>query len=104
MTLHRFEQERYRSLEVREKELEERLAEKNRQLEAEIAAKRAEMDTREKELEERRKVLNDRDSKHTRRQIFKDIKEKLEDRSATFELTKGTRRLRWFPIRGDHRC
>ena len=45
-------------------------------------------------LNEREKQLDDRNSKHVRRQIRDEIKKNLQGRSEKFHLTSGTRRLR----------
>ncbi len=52
---------------------------------------------REKELDERVKQLDDRDNRHSRRQIRNDIKEELNRRSERFNLTLSTRMKR-YPI------
>lgn len=54
-----------------------------------------ELEHEKRALSERQKTLDDRDSKHARRQIRKDLKQELEDRSSTFKLTEDTNRKRW---------
>jgi len=52
------------------------------------------IDEKQRVLEEREKLLDDRDSKHARRQIRKEIKKIIEDRNKEFSLTKGTNKKR----------
>lgn len=55
---------------------------------------------REGELEARKKQIDDRDSRHARRQLQTDIQRKLMERSTSFELTEGAQRRRWPVIAG----
>ena len=47
--------------------------------------------------------MDDQESKHARRELQRQLKEQLQDRNTTFELTQGTRRLR-LPIKLTTYC
>jgi hypothetical protein len=54
---------------------------------------------REAELEQRKKEIDDRDSRHARRQLQLEIQKKLAERSTQLELTKGTKKRRgWVAV------
>lgn len=62
--------------------------------ESDMAKGHRELQAREEELKKHIASIDDRDSRHVRRQIRSDIKAALAQRSERFELTRGTRRLR----------
>ena len=78
----------------KEKEFSERYNQDKISLEESFSVKESNLRQRELTLENRLKEIDDRNSKHARREIHRKIKEKLEQRNAEFTLTKGTRRLR----------
>lgn len=59
-------------------------------LEEIFLTKRNELTDREQKLEERTKQLDDRSSRHARRQLRQDLKSELAKRSQMFSLTQGT--------------
>lgn len=59
-------------------------------LEAAHASKLSKLEEREQALEARTKDLDDRESRHVRREIRKDLKKALADRSQKFELSNST--------------
>ena len=77
----------------REKARDEIVAERNR-LESDIADREKTLREEQLALDERLQQVNDRESRHVRRQIREDLKEELTRRSASFSLTPGTGRLR----------
>ena len=88
------------------RKLEDEYSNKTRQLEEEARSKAAaideaaakrenELDEREKRLEAKLAEVDQRESRFARRALREDLKKKLAERSEIFELTKGTRRLRW---------
>ena len=85
----------------REKARDEIAAERNR-LESDIADREKTLREETLALNERLQQVNDRDSRHVRRQIREDLKEELTRRSQSFSLTPGTGRLRrpvfWFSV------
>ena len=85
----------------REKARDEIVAERNR-LESDIADREKTLREEQLALDERLQQVNDRESRHVRRQIREDLKEELTRRSASFNLTPGTGRLRrpvfWFSV------
>ena len=64
-------------------------------LEAEIEAERKRLNERSEALDARQKQIDDRDNTHVRRELRMSILEEVKARSAKFNLTKGTQRLRW---------
>jgi hypothetical protein len=70
--------------------LERAYQEKQRQLEAEHAAGAEELARRQEELETRSKALEERDNTQTRRDLQKQLKKVLQERNASFSLTRGT--------------
>lgn len=84
----RLEQEK--QLAASAKALEDKNTARLEELEAQFKARHDKLDEREKELEERKKTLDDRASKHARRETYKDIKKIIKDRTTKFELTTKT--------------
>ena len=74
--------------------LMEESALKAKQLEEEHRARIQKMEKKEAEIEERAKSLDDRESRHVRRELYKNQKKKFEEIANKFELTKGTKGLR----------
>lgn len=64
-------------------------------LEDEHSARLAKLEEREQALEARAKDLDDRDSRHVRREIRKDLKKALAERSNKFELSGSTVQKRY---------
>lgn len=83
------------SLAAGRKKNEEELSSEREKLAHEVAAKEAKLRERENALEERLKVIDDRTSHHVRRELRGSMRTELKERSVKFELTEGTRRLRW---------
>jgi hypothetical protein len=69
---------------ARQKSLEEQHAERLKQLEA-----------KEADLKKIRDELDERENRQARRDIYKELKKKLDERNKSFELTTGTKRRRW---------
>ena len=78
---------------AKEKSLNEQYQAKNDELEAKVSVRLEELDQKSSELEVRTKELDDSAAKHARRQHYKDIKEKFQNWSETFEVTAGTSNL-----------
>jgi hypothetical protein len=57
-------------------------------------AKEADLEAKETALEERSRALDDRSSRHARREILKEMKKMLQDRTKDFSLTQRTERKR----------
>lgn len=74
----------------RQRRLEEQINVQRQTLEAEHAAKLCTLEEREQALQERVKELDDRESRHVRREIRRDLKKALADRSQRFELSAST--------------
>jgi hypothetical protein len=70
--------------------LERTYQERHRQLEAEHAGRAEDLTKRLEELEKRRKALDERDNSQTRRDLQKELKKVLQERNASFSLTRGT--------------
>lgn len=92
--------ERYRSqldVEVhKKKEVLETETKRTRESLDEEFKKRAQtLSDKETQLAERSNILDDRDSKHARRQLRKDLKDALASRATEFTLTKRTNQKRW---------
>lgn len=54
-----------------------------------------ELDEKEKEFDEIKRRFDEREPRHVRRELRKNLLEEIKLRSQRFELTEGTRRLRW---------
>lgn len=87
------------------RQLENQFEEKSRRLEAEFDERRSQLEAnvnkrhedivnREAELAERSQQLDDRSSRHARRQLRQDLKKGIEARNLDFRLTKYTRQIR----------
>jgi len=74
--------------------LEEQHAKRLAALDEQHQQRMALVDEREAQLAAMKQEIDDRDSRHVRRDIYKEIKNKFVERSKAFELTKGTRNLR----------
>lgn len=88
------------------RELESEFAEKRKSLDAQLSDRQKEMEAWQRErsaeleaesakLRKREAELDDRQNTHARRALQQNIGAKLKDRQAQFNLTKGTRKLRW---------
>lgn len=73
---------------------EKRLQTRLEKFESDYQQKVSGLEQREKELAERLKKIDDRESKHARRQLRGDLKNLLESRGKQFSLTTGTGNLR----------
>jgi hypothetical protein len=82
-------------LAAREKALLDDFGERRTRLDSEIQAKRDELQRSEDQFKQRLQEIDDRDSRHVRREIRKDLKRAIADRQQSFQLTRGTRNLRW---------
>lgn len=71
-------------------ELEEKFSKKENTLTQEFLDKNQMLTQRENDLEEKLKKLDDRSSKHARREIRQDLKNEIESRNKSFNLTKTT--------------
>lgn len=74
--------------------LEEECTINKQKLENQYKEKLTDLENREALLKEKLKELDDRNSKHARRQIRQDLKKALEERSKVFSLTSKTSRKR----------
>jgi len=74
--------------------LDEAFGKKRDALDAEYGKRVEELEGKEAELKKRVQAIDDRGTRHARRQIRQDFKKVLQTRSERFELTTGTRRLR----------
>ncbi|RXF70262.1 hypothetical protein [Hansschlegelia zhihuaiae] len=87
------------SLEVeyaeRRSTLEKEIANKHATLNAEIDERLVDFSRQKQELENRAKQLDDRNNTHVRRQIRRDLKQRLEQHSNKFTVSDTTRRMRW---------
>ncbi len=88
------------------RELETEFADKRKALDAQLADRQKEMETWQRErsaeietatanLRKREAELDDRQNTHARRALQQNIGAKLKNRQEQFNLTKGTRKLRW---------
>lgn len=77
------------------RQLDEDLKKQRDELQTAYNAKDNELTEREKQLAERLKEADDKDNRFARRKIRQDLKKSLKERATKFELTEGTRRLRW---------
>ncbi len=68
--------------------------ERKSELDSRIAAEVQKLDKRESALDERQKQIDDRNNTHVRRELRMAILDEVKSRSAQFNLTKGTQRLR----------
>lgn len=84
----------------KQSELEQKHADKERRFEEAHAQRAKELDEREAALAKRAQELDDRASTHVRREIRKDLKKVLSERSQRFELTEGTKKRRWAVLAG----
>lgn len=86
----------------RKARLDEELEFRGTQVAAKLAAREDQLSEREASLAERVRELDDRDNRHARRSIRKDLKKEFEKRSSEFRLTQGTQLLRrsvwWFTV------
>lgn len=64
-------------------------------LKTEFEAKEAALRQREEDIRKQKSEFDTRESKYLRRQLRQDMLKRLADLSQKFELTKGTRNLRW---------
>ena len=78
----------------RTKHLNEEFKTQQEQLQENQRKRAAELDQREEELATRLQDINDRENRHERRQIRKDLKGEIAARNVEFQLTPGTRKLR----------
>ncbi len=69
--------------------------EKNRARDAKYEERTAALEAREQDLEKLRRGLDDRSSRHARREQSRALQQKISDRSEKFTLTTSTRRKRW---------
>lgn len=67
----------------------------SKELEAAYQSKVEQLAAEAEKLEERKKLLDDRDNTHARREIRADLKRRIQEHASSFNLTTGTRRLRW---------
>lgn len=88
-----------RQLEARDaerREASDRKSEADRaKLQEEFDAKLAGLAERERGLQEERQKLNDNTSKYTRREIYRQLQERLEQGSRDFSLSRSTSSKRW---------
>jgi hypothetical protein len=77
-------------LDAKTKELEQGIVTRRDQIESELAVQRETLGKKEEALNEREKKLDDRASRHARRQLRLDLQKVLADRGEKFQLTKGT--------------
>ncbi len=80
-------------------ELELKTKEERSALQKEFESRKLNLLEKEEAFSKKEAEFETRDSKYLRRQLRQDMLKKLADLSQKFELTKGTRRLRW-PIMG----
>ncbi len=74
--------------------LEEDFAKRREALDAEFQKKEEQLTDRENDLDQKLKVLDDRSSRHARRQLRQDLKTLIENRNKDFRLTQTTNRKR----------
>ncbi|MEX1027787.1 MAG: hypothetical protein WD049_07245 [Candidatus Paceibacterota bacterium] len=87
--------DRDKEFQEKEESLEHKFENKQQELEQAQQQRQQQLDQRTEELDRLRKELDDRAAKHARRQHYKEIKEKFQSWSDTFNVTRGTTRLRW---------
>lgn len=75
--------------------LEEGIREQRNKVQDEERVKRGEIKRLEDELEEKRRLMDQRSNEHARRDHLREMLRKLDERSKTFTLTKGTEKKRW---------
>jgi hypothetical protein len=79
-----------------QRDLEYQHAERQKSLEQQHADRLKQLEAQEAELHRVRAEIDERDNRQTRRDIYDDIKKKLDERNKSFELTAGTKKRRWF--------
>lgn len=93
--LHKRQLELDQVLEEKKRALNDAQEAKLQEFKDEFATKQTKLEERAAELEKRQADFDMRESKYLRRQLRQDMLTKLENLGQKFELTKGTRRLRW---------
>lgn len=85
-----------------QRELEAEYAARQSRLEEQHQQRIQQIEKREAELKQIRAEIDERDNQQARRDIYKELKAKLDARNKSFELTEGTRNRRritfWFTI------
>jgi hypothetical protein len=84
----------------KQSELEQKYVDKENRSEEAHVQRTKELDEREAAVSKRAQELDDRASTHVRREIRKDLKKVLTERSLRFELTEGTKKRRWAVLAG----
>jgi hypothetical protein len=100
--IQRFTLEQQEKQQKFQQEMESRYVERQKMLEEQHRARLKQLEDREAELKRIRAEIDERDNRQARRDIYKELKGKLEERNKKFELTEGTQNLRryvwWFTI------
>ena len=85
-----------------QRQLESEYATRQSKLEEQHQERLNQFEAKEAELKRIRSEIDERENRQARRDIYKDLKAKLEARNRTFELTEGTKRRRrftfWFTV------
>jgi hypothetical protein len=77
-----------------QQEMENRYVERQKMLEEDHRYRLSQLEAKEADLKRIRAEIDERDNRQARRDIYKELKGKLEERNKKFELTEGTQNLR----------
>lgn len=78
-----------------QRNLETEYATRQSKLEEQHQQRLKQIEDREAELKKVRAEIDERENRQARRDIYKELKKKLDERNKTFELTSGTKKRRW---------
>ena len=91
--MHAFQQKLQADFDARREKLDEENAARRKQLDEEHAARLQALADKEAALEKLRKEVDDRQSRHARRELRKELKGQLDSYSKNFAVTEGTKEL-----------
>lgn len=77
------------------RELEAQFVARQKTLEEQHQQRLKQFEEKEAELKKIRAEIDERENRQARRDIYKELKKKLDERNKSFELTSGTKRRRW---------
>ena len=91
--MHAFQQKLQAEFDARREKLDEENAARRKQLDEEHTARLQALADKDAALEKLRKEVDDRQSRHARRELRKDLKTQLDGYANNFSVTKGTKEL-----------
>jgi hypothetical protein len=81
-----------------QRQLEAEYATRQSNLEAQHQERLKQFEQKEADLKKIREEIDERENRQARRDIYKALKTKLDERNKTFELTEGTKKRRWITL------